>query len=158
MTELQRQILHALRDVHPERLSIDQLPAADDRVMQSNLRYLAEHGLIEALDAGTFADPAALDQPRITAVGLDFLTDDGGVSAQLRTVTVKFDAEDLRTLLSARIAASDLSADEQHHLEHAIRSLPAKALQTFLDQFVRQAVARWPDALQQLQTWVNQVS
>ena len=156
--ELQLQILQALRDANPERVPVTQLPDADHPAMRVTLRYLGDHGLINIIDTGTFGDPTAVDLPRITAEGLDFLEEDGGVSAKLRTVTVKLDADDLRALLASRVELSELPAEEKSRLTHAIRSLPANALQAFLDRFVREAVLRSPDALQQLQTWIDRAS
>ena len=46
--------------------------------------------------------------PGITAKGLDFLEDDGGLSAILGAITVKLDPDDLRALIAARIEESDL--------------------------------------------------
>ena len=65
---------------------------------------------------------------KITATGLDFLEDDGGVSAILRTVTIKFDLGDLRARMATRIDSSDLPAEKKTSLAHAIRSLPVLVL------------------------------
>ena len=155
---LQLQILQALRDANPQRVPVAQLPNADHPAMRATLRYLGDHGLIDVLDTRTHSDATAVDWPTITAAGLDFLEEDGGLSAKLRTVTVKFDPDDLRALLAGRVESSDLPTEEKSRLSHAIRSLPMKALQGLLDRLVREAVVRSPDVLQQLQTWVNQVS
>ena len=154
---LRREVLQALRDVYPERVNISELPNADHPAMRASLQYLAEHGLVDVLDTGTFGDPTAIDLPKITAEGLDFLEEDGGISAKLRTVTIKLDPDDLRALLATRVESSDLPPEEKTRLAHAIRSLPVTALQSLTDRFVREAVIQWPDALQRLQTWMGQL-
>ena len=155
---LQLRSLEALRDGYPMWVDMGQLPDADHPELVANLWYLRELGLIEAKDNPTQQDATAIYSPRITAEGLDFLEDDGGVSAMLRTVTVKFHPDDLRALLVGRVDSSELPAAEKSRLMHAIRSVPSKVLQGFLDRFVREAVVRSPDVLQQLETWANQVS
>ena len=48
---------------------------------------------------------------RITAKGIDFLEDDGGLSAILGVVTVKLHADTLREMLAKKIDASSASSD-----------------------------------------------
>ena len=112
--KLQQKILQVLRNAYPARVGIQNLPTDDQ--LRATLWYLAEHGLIDVLYSSTFGDPTAIRNPRITAEGLDFLEDDGGVSAMLRTVTVKLDPDNLRALLAARAESSDLPADEKRAL------------------------------------------
>ena len=156
--DLQRRVLHALRDTYPNWPDIGSLPDHENPALSANLCYLDEHELI-ALQPAVGRNPWSRDSPvRITAKGLDFLEDDGGLSAILGTVTVKFAPDDLRALIAARVDSSPWPAAEKSRLRHALQSVPTKALQTFLDRFVREAVARSPDALQQLQTWLSQLS
>ena len=96
-----------------------------------------------------------LAAPGITAAGLDFLEDDGGMGAMLRTFTVKIDRDDLRALIAARVEASDLPAEERKNLSHALRSLPEQALRELTTRLVKEAVDRWPDAVRLFQTYAN---
>jgi hypothetical protein len=51
---------------------------------------------------------------KITARGLDFLEDDGGLGAILNVVTIRLEADTLRQLLETKINASDMpEADKQ---------------------------------------------
>ena len=152
---LQLEILHTLRDAYPERIDINDLPNPDHPDLRANLWYLAEHELIEVIDIANMEDAAAIYGPKITAVGLDFIEDDGGVSAILRTVTVKLDPDDLRSLIAARVESSDLPAEDKSSLAHAIRSLPVATLQSLTTRLVNEAVAQWPDALQLFQRYLS---
>ena len=91
----------------------------------------------------------------ITAKGLDFLEDDGGISAILRTITVKIDREDLRSLIATRVEASDLPPEEKATLSHAMRSLPAQALRDLTTHLVNEALDQWPDALRLFQIYAG---
>lgn len=126
---LQRRILEALADEYPDHVRTQPLQrdAREDELF-ANLHYLYEHGLIFT---GRYPHPLP-DEPafvsvKITAASLDFLQDDGGISAMLNTVTVRFDAEEIRAVFAEKVAVSDLPKPERDRLTHAVRSLPAEA-------------------------------
>lgn len=133
---LQRRILEALAQLHPG--GTDEFAAlmgqleADDRLL-SNLLYLAGHGLVESgfvpYDTSARTTFCQASQTRITHKGLDFLADDGGLSAILGTVTVRLHEDDLRVLVAARI--NDSTAMEAHQKRKALdalRELPAESI------------------------------
>src|SRR5262245_51879543 len=103
---LQRQLLEQLREAYPEFVDFQSRPEFDQPDFQSNLFYLSEHKLIDATEGGT--SPRRIVWASITASGLDFLEDDGGLSAILKTVTVKFDIENIRSILEDKVVASTL--------------------------------------------------
>jgi hypothetical protein len=76
---LQRQILEFLQERYPNSVDTALLPCAGAVGYQGNLHYLSEHGLIEG---SSLADQGPdFIMVRITARGMDFLADDGGVEA-----------------------------------------------------------------------------
>ena len=81
---LQLEVLRKLRDSYPERVQIAELAQLVSEHshpnLRANLHYLAQHGRIDCLDVRTLADPTAIDFPKITAKGLDYLEKHGGVS------------------------------------------------------------------------------
>jgi hypothetical protein len=76
---LQRQILTALADQYPLSVIVDTLQGAGEPHFQQNLHYLRERGLIEG--SGDVDKGIAILMARITASGIDFLEDDGGLDA-----------------------------------------------------------------------------
>jgi hypothetical protein len=68
----------------------------------------------------------------ITAEGLDFLEDDGGLSAILRTVTVRFDAENLRSLIEQKILSLSLLQEKKETAITELKKLPVEALKATL--------------------------
>jgi len=58
--------------------------------------------------------------------GLDFLKDDGGLSAILGVVTVRFEADTIRTILQLKVDQSDLSPVDKQKLRGALQELPAE--------------------------------
>ena len=148
--DLQLEILKLCRDAYPVRAQDRDLPRHPE--LQANLIYLYEHELIGGILVNGNTELVA---PQITAAGLDFLEDDGGVSAILKSVTVKLDRDDLRALIEARVEASNLPPDEKSRLTHAIRSLSAQALRDLTTRLVNEAVDRLPDAVRLFQTYAG---
>ncbi len=85
---LQRQILELLRKHYPRgAIPVSDLGLGEEQAA-ANLRYLEEHGLCESGVMIGADGHIAYGQSTITAAGLDFLEDDGGLSAILGVVTV----------------------------------------------------------------------
>lgn len=111
--ELQFKILNALADTYPDSLLVSSLPQFnEERVYMANLFYLKEHGLI---DGGDIREPGlcrSMVDAQITCKGLDFLANDGGVSALLHRF-IKFEVEELVEALARSDAFSEVlrSAD-----------------------------------------------
>ncbi len=98
---LQLTSLEALRDKYPETVDTSDMPNyRNDSQFMGNLFYLENHGLIESIASRkiAFGLPPEILSARITAKGIDFLEDDGGISSILNTVTVKFNPDDIRRL------------------------------------------------------------
>lgn len=145
--ELRHQILVALRQGYPEGVDEPSLPGFNSENFRGTLAYLAEHGLIvnavHRIDHGR----GTYIPPRITARGLDFLEDDGGLSAILNTVTVRFEADTLRALLSASLDQAQAGQEEKAKARGILANLSGEAMKALVHQLVGAAVAKVPEAL-----------
>ncbi len=88
---MQLEILRCLRDAYPEVIEVRTIPGSDDADFQGNLFYLTEHDLVASEAVRDFPEKEIFTA-QITAKGLDFLEDDGGLGAILGKITVRFDA------------------------------------------------------------------
>lgn len=151
--ELQRNLLTKLADHYPERDHHGTLfePIGDDKEAEAkviaNLLYLEEHELIEAgieqgMD-GYYSNFGA----KITAKGLDFLADDGGLTAILGTVTVRFHDETLRALIGQKIADAPLAPADKKKWSDALRALPADAIKHLTMKLLDEGLGHAPDAI-----------
>ncbi len=75
----------------------------------------------------------------LTNRGVDFLADDGGLGAILDVVTIRLEAETLRTLVAARIESSDLPKEEKSRLIKALEGLKKKGLEEMNSRLVKYA-------------------
>jgi hypothetical protein len=89
---------------------------------------------------------------RITETGLDFLEDDGGIGAILRTVTVKLDADQLRKILAAKVQALPIPEEKKASVLSTVRNLPSEILNKLVMKFVERGIDHFPDLLELLQS------
>ena len=153
---MQRRILLELRAVYPLSTSnlLQDMPAADAQ-FYFNLSYLNEHGLIEARIGISLDQRISWGGATITAKGLDFLEEDGGLSAILGVVTIKLHAETVRSLIEMKIDASTATEAEKSSLKAHLRKLPATALQLASTDLMRMGLQHLPDATSWLERLVG---
>lgn len=154
--ELQRRMLEQLAEAYPNALGKEALKAItpDISLLTSNASYLKEHRLIEAGFTEYLSEPKQVIQALITARGLDFLADDGGLSAILDTVTIKFHEEDIRKLIEARLGQADLPEQEKSGLLQALREAPADAIKHLTQELLGAGLENLPGAVQIVRTWI----
>ncbi|WP_148301429.1 hypothetical protein [Asaia prunellae] len=87
---------------------------------------------------------------KITPKGLDFLQDDGGLSAILNVVTVRLEAETLRELVTARIDASSEPAAKKAEAKSLLRGLSEEALKAVVAKLVEMGIGTLHDPAQHL--------
>lgn len=163
--EIQLEILQKLADVYPNGiypLHTCFEGQVDPELIIANTKYLHEHGLVTSgfIDRN-FPGMEISDrwaEPRetfITASGIDFLRDDGGLSAILGVVTVRLESTTIMALVANRIEqAQDLNHDEKTHAKTLLRSAGDQAIRKFVDMVMEtglQAIQKTPQLIGMLQ-------
>lgn len=156
---MQRRLLEMCAEEYPrDGALLDFLKGLDDEAelaYAANIAYLEEHDLVESkLQIGADGH-FSFGLPRITARGMDFLADDGGLSAILGAVTVKLHADTIRDMLLAKAEASALPAPEKTALRKQIEGLPASALQAATSRLMQEGLAHVPDLLHWVRTYIG---
>lgn len=150
-------ILEAAAVAYPDRerkfLSADHPDYADDDKI-SHALYLQEHGLLDAGLTQFMSGNYARRGMQITAAGIDFLEADGGLSALLGVVTIKFQEEDLLALMGSRIESSSLPPPEKKKLLDGLRSLPAESIKHLTMKLLDKGLENLPAALPVIQTYL----
>lgn len=150
--ELQRRVLERLAEAYPSAVSAGVFKGWEPTMLPiaGALSYLQEHGLAW-FDGKTMRDGQVnFGVAKITAKGLDFLADDGGLSAILGMVTVKLHDDTVRQLLLAKVDASDAPASVKERLRDGIRSLPAEGLKAATMDLLKAGLDQLPDAIPRL--------
>ncbi|WP_051267794.1 hypothetical protein [Kingella kingae] len=102
-----------------------------------NLLYLIEHQLIEIKkDVSTFETKNFFLS--ITHKGIDFLEQDGGLSAILNVVTIKLHSDTIRELLEAKIDAANISEDEKNSFKESIKTIKDAALEKLTEKAIEE--------------------
>ena len=144
---LQREILKELNNIYPDSKTYEYwIDAAIAQVVgvietvgeaelyiakrSANLRYLAEHGLVVCNDKDLSATV------KITAKGIDFLADDGGLSAILGVVTVRLHSDTIQTLLDAKINEANIPLEEKSRLKSILSKMGDVALAKFIEKAI----------------------
>lgn len=156
--ELQKRWLVALKEIYPRAVDpdlIDDLQAdlrEDRENAEAALHYLREHELIVifSYDAARVPYVPNVSKVKITAKGMDFLEDDGGLSAILGTVTVRLHADTIRDLIENRIAVSDTPPEEKQRMISTLKRLPEEGLKTLTNRLVNEGLSSAPGAWQAL--------
>jgi hypothetical protein len=147
----QRSLLMAMRDIYPREMhrvpsELDQ----DDDKFYFNLMYLQEHRLCEANTSMSTDGFISWGGAKITAAGIDFLEDDGGLSEILGVVTVKLEADTLRRLIEAKIDEAELPAEEKTKWKGIVRGLSETALRTATSDLVQSGLHHIPNITEML--------
>lgn len=153
--ELQRTLLERMAEVYPLPWDMDGvLGQVDELILQANLAYLAEHGLItDALLIGVDRS-VSYTAPSITAAGMDFLADDGGLTAILGVVTIKIHDETMKAMLAAHIESLPGSETEKGALRVALDSALGVAGRVILERLVGMGVSHLPSTVESMRAWV----
>lgn len=141
----QNKILTLSAEHYPRPIKADEIEGfleADndeekEHIIATNLMYLQQHGLIE--DGAIIVDMGyhfTFGYVVITHDGLDFIADDGGLSAILGVVTIKFEADQLRLLLESKIMESDLPLTDKYRLIDQLRALPGESIKHLITKVV----------------------
>ena len=159
--KLQNEILVEAAEHYPSPLYVERghpYMNLDERKITANLRYLEENDLIQPNSFSMSVDGfVTLQGIQITNRGLDFLQDDGGLSAILNVVTVKFEADTLKALLTSKIDAADIPADEKSELMKAVEGLPADGLRHLMTKVLDKGMDSIPHLMPYLSQALNSI-
>ena len=139
-------MLQALASVYP-RYTTDLgagEPSADDL---ANLWYLKEQGLVEGPLEMSLSQSFIFQGAKVTAKGIDFLADDGGISAVLGTVTVKLHADTIKELLVSRVDSSSASTEKKSWLKRQLETASNETIKRIVSAVLDEGVKHAPDLI-----------
>lgn len=152
----QRRLLSDLRDLYPKPVDIQRSwGQQDDNKLLVNLCYLNEHGLIDLKATAVLSGDIHMHSAKITASGMDFITDDGGLTAILGVVTVKLHEETIKEILLKQVAAAEIDGSIKASLIKKIKQLPSEALGKITERALDYGLENIPDLGVSLQKWID---
>lgn len=130
----------------------------DEKQRLEYVKYLYDHGLINYIDA---SDMEGFDviEIKITTKGNDYLSADGGLTAELGVVTIKLHEDTIKSLIESQILASELPEPQKRTMIHALRELPAEStthlVKTLVGEGVKLGLRGAPNAYQWLHNLIS---
>ena len=126
--EFQLSVLKRYAEVYPTRTEEKWTALGDDEHMiAANLVYLQDHGLIHFYGQLSKANELIYQGGEITAKGMDFLADDGGLSAILGVVTIKLHDDTIKAIIESKIIQSDAPEPAKKRMIDRLRALDGEA-------------------------------
>lgn len=159
--EVQRLILDTVFASYPDHAPLGTFHklleiVGDGDTLVANMLYLEEHGLITSgirVDGdGKF--PRNQKEFRITAKGIDFRLDDGGLSAIFDVVTIKIHQDSLSQIMAFITTSSLDSADKKKYLSR-LQDLPFESTKHLVNKLLDSGLNRVPDALQLIRDFLG---
>lgn len=157
--DLQLQLLRAGAAAYPHDAIPPTVEGKDaENHLAAQLFYLAEHRLITNYTQLGLGGYISFAPYIITAAGLDFLADDGGLTAILGVVTVKLHEDTIKDLLIKHIE-SEPGSDSmvKSELIKQVKSLPAEGLKTLTTKTLEAGIAALPSLVPLIRTWLGGV-
>lgn len=157
---MQLEILEELKGLYPNSYPTQRLKCfKDGDKFNGNIMYLVEHGLVDGKtktsmsreNHGTYVIKA-----KITAEGLDFLEDDGGLGAILNKVVVTFDTDDLHKLIKQKLDAEEVEPEKKSELLKTIRNLPSEGARAVYIRLLNYGLDKVPDVYDLLKNSLQQ--
>ncbi len=147
--QLQFSILKALRDIYPDALLVQALPGfAMDRTFMGNLFYLKEHDFITGGDLREPGQCRSMIDAEITRKGLDFLEDDGGLQAILNELVIRFERDDITSLILDSLGKAGEKPQRIDEIKERLEKTPTESLKDLVKELVDQGVVQYPELLQ----------
>ncbi|WP_438381469.1 hypothetical protein ABHV46_10785 [Asaia sp. BMEF1] len=147
---LQKKLLNLMAKYYPDPMFLreDCIGPEEKRLIIQNLRYLHDVGLCKLNRPESISDDTMIVQlrPTITSSGIDLLQDDGGLSAILNVVTVRFEADTLRGLIAAKIDASSEPEEKKAEAKKRLLGLKEEGLKAAVGKVVELGLGNIPTA------------
>lgn len=154
--ELQLELLKKLADSYPDTRDVQRWESEFPGAM-SNLAYLSEHGLCD-LQTIAVSSVNVPFKARITAKGMDFLADDGGLSAILGVLTIRLHDDTIKLLIETKILQSDLPEPEKKRFLDQLRELPAETTKHLVMKLVDLGLEKGPQTIDTIGRFLSSIS
>src|SRR5690625_7469746 len=85
---------------------------------------------------------------KITPKGRDFISEDGGLSAELDVVVVKLHADTIKALIAAQLELADIPEHERSAIKESLKTASSAALANVTSRLVDAVLGLGPDCRQ----------
>ncbi|MBF5006010.1 hypothetical protein [Diaphorobacter caeni] len=157
--EFQLSVLRRYADVYPNRTFEKWHDLSDDEhTVAANLLYLQEHDLIAIAGQLGSSGDLIYQGGRITAKGMDFLADDGGLSAILGIVTIKLHDDTIKAIIESKIIQSDAPEPAKKRMIDRLRALDGEATKHLVLKLVDYGLGQGMKSIEMISSMLEKAS
>lgn len=150
---LQRRILECCAACYPH-MTTEPGDYAPSPELVANVAYLQEHGLVQASLSTTMNRETYFAGVKATSKGMDFLAEDGGLTAILGVMTIRLHDDTIKALIAQKIQEADLPpADKRRYLDQ-LRELPGETTKHLVLKLVDMGLDQGPKAMEWIGKWL----
>ena len=155
--EYQFQILRAAAEVFPQPLFVHgDLVGRNGSDIELNCAYLEEHDLIRLTWVGSENSGRVVLSVLITAVGMDYLANDGGLPAILNVLTVRLETDSVKQIFIERVRSAQGDRTVKDRLVEQIKNLSAEKLKEMTKRALSAGLTSLPNSLSLVETWTRE--
>ncbi|KLU13888.1 MULTISPECIES: hypothetical protein [Xenorhabdus] len=160
--ELQKLILEKAIDAHPDatdakqfhELLMTRFDSDEEKKVRANIIYLVEHKIItidynQHSNYNNLSSYQLINSIRATEKGIDFMLDDGGLSAILNVTTIKFHHDAIQQIADLIELTVQDPEDKQRFLTQ-LKQLPYETIKHVSLELVNKGLAQIPNVAQWL--------
>lgn len=156
--DLQRYLLSCCVEAYPSHTTWNsfspEIGQIDDVKLSANIIYLKEHELITIRNQRSDDPYSLIDNLRATHKGIDFMLNDGGLTAILNVQTIRIHRDTI-TALEDIIALSNLPEPEKAGIVSKLQQLPSASIEHLTKELVVKGALSLPAALPLIQTFLS---
>lgn len=152
---LQRALLEQLGECYPKSMHAELYMHRNEKEVVRELLYLAEHGLVACKKTAVLSGEVMVSPVTITARGIDFLADDGGLSAILGVVTIKLHEDSLKALIEKKIESAGLPEPEKRLWLDALKAMPAEVAKQLAVRLMDAGISHGPNIMHTVGTFLG---
>ncbi|HEX3897055.1 MAG TPA: hypothetical protein VHW73_12665 [Rudaea sp.] len=106
--EYQLRILKAAADIYPQPLFVhEELAGRSGGDIELNCAYLEEHDLVRLNWVGSENSGRVVLSVLVTATGMDYLANDGGLPAILNVLTIRLESDAVKKIFIERVRSAN---------------------------------------------------
>lgn len=153
---LKEEILQAAAETYPASCEADQWNTTLDKdTVTTTISYLVDHGLVTGTPRKRMDEIASYADVKITSAGFDYISEDGGLTAELGVVTVRIEAETIQALVTAQIEMTDATRQEKNLLRQQLQALSKEGHQRLANQLIHLGLEAAPRSIEWLKTLIG---
>lgn len=122
-------------------------------ILKAGISYLASHRLIISYcQESCMGDHWSWGGVQLTPRGLDYLSGDGGLTAEEKTITVKLDGDTIKALLCKAVDETSAPEAKKTGIKQQVKAMGSEALKDLTSSLISKGVENAPDLIQWLGT------